>query len=82
MVEEHQTFQSHTRRFQSWLQLKTKDLADLMAKDSAEDKLEALKVRDCGKGIKTQTKENMLETVNKQHLKTLCTGQYNCEESI
>lgn len=46
MVEEHQTFQSHTRKFQSWLQLKTKDLADLMEKNSAEDKLEALKVRD------------------------------------
>lgn len=45
MVEEHQTFQSHSQRFQSWLRLKSKDLADLMENNSAEDKLEALKVR-------------------------------------
>lgn len=45
MVEEHQTFQSHTHRFQSWLRLKTKDLADLMEEESAEDKLEAFRVR-------------------------------------
>ncbi|XP_075883836.1 nesprin-3 [Nelusetta ayraudi] len=47
MVEEHQTFQSRTQKFQSWLRLKTKDLADLMEKkNSAEDKLEALRALD------------------------------------
>lgn len=48
-MEEHQTFQSRTQKFQSWLRLKTKDLADLTEKkNSAEDKLEALRVRVCG----------------------------------
>lgn len=75
MVEEHQMFQSQTQRFQSWLRLKTKDLADLMEKKNlAEDKLEALQVRVCGSpsqsspsvewtGEHKQTKQNILQTL-------------------
>lgn len=60
MVEEHQTFQSHTHKFQSWLRLKTKDLAELMEKDCAEDQLEALRVRESKSEVVVKRPRNRL----------------------
>ncbi|KAM9804019.1 nesprin-3 [Neosynchiropus ocellatus] len=47
IAEDHQTLQGCTQRFHSWLQSKTKELAQLMEKEATPElKLEVLKVLD------------------------------------